>query len=266
MTYNPQEIEKKWQKIWQNKPDAVTSDDRTKKKFYCLDMFPYPSGSGLHVGHAKNYVFSDIYARIKWLQGYNVLHPMGWDAFGLPAENAAIKLGIHPKKSTEHNVAAITRQLKSLGLFYDWTKELNTTDPGYYKWTQWIFLKMYEKNLAYRANKPINWCPSCKTGLANEEVVGGCCERCHTQVEQKQVPQWVLKITQYAEHLINDLNGLDWPEKVKHMQRNWIGKSVGALVTFTTTDHHSKPVEIPVFTTRPDTLFGATYLVLAPDH
>lgn len=265
MAYNPQEIEKKWQKHWQNEPDAVTLSDHKKTKFYCLDMFPYPSGAGIHMGHVKNYVFSDIYARSKWLQGYNVLHPMGWDAFGLPAENAAIKRGVHPQKSTQQSITTFTKQLKGLGLFYDWTKEINTTDPEYYKWTQWIFLKMYNADLAYCANKPINWCPSCKTGLANEEVVNGGCERCGTKVEQKQIPQWVLKITQYAQKLIDGLQDLDWPEKVKQMQRNWIGKSEGALVTFTAKDHHGKPVDIEIFTTRPDTLLGVTYLVVAPD-
>ncbi len=265
MAYNPQEIEKKWQKHWQTEPDAVTLPDHTKTKFYCLDMFPYPSGAGIHMGHVKNYVFSDMYARCKWLQGYNVLHPMGWDAFGLPAENAAIKQGVHPQKSTQQSIATFTKQLKSLGLFYDWTKEINTTDPEYYKWTQWIFLKMYNADLAYCANKPINWCPSCKTGLANEEVVNGGCERCGTKVEQKQIPQWVLKITQYAQKLIDGLEELDWSDKVKQMQRNWIGKSEGTLVTFTAKDHHGKPLNIEIFTTRPDTLFGVTYLVVAPD-
>jgi len=266
MSYEPHKIEKKWQKIWDEKPTAITQTPQENlKKFYCLDMFPYPSGAGLHVGHWKSYVLSDIYARIKKLQGYNVLHPMGWDAFGLPAENAAIKEGIHPRTSTERNVANFKRQLKEIGATYDWSKEINTTDPDYYKWTQWIFLQMYKAGLAYRANRPINWCPSCKTGLANEEVINGKCERCGTQVIQKQIPQWMLKITEYADKLLGGLDKLNWPEKVKQMQRNWIGKSYGCKIIYKAIDHHGNRIDLPIFTTRPDTIFGATYLVLAPE-
>jgi len=266
MHYEPQKIEKKWRERWQKKPVAIAHPPQEGlKKFYCLDMFPYPSGTGIHMGHWKSYVLSDVYARIKWLEGYNVLHPMGWDAFGLPAENAAIKEGIHPRESTERNIANFKRQLKEIGALYDWSKEINTTDPDYYKWTQWIFLKMYKAGLAYRANMPINWCPSCKTGLANEEVIDGACERCGTQVTQKQIPQWMLKITDYADKLLEGLEKLDWPEKVKHMQRNWIGKSSGCKIIYKTKDHHGAEIDLPVFTTRPDTVFGATYLVLAPE-
>ncbi len=266
MSYNPHKIEKKWQDRWEEKPLTQTKKPSAEsKKYYCLDMFPYPSGAGLHMGHWKSYVLSDLYARIKWLEGYNVLHPMGWDAFGLPAENAAIKEGIHPKISTDRNIANFKRQLKEIGALYDWTKEINTTDPDYYKWTQWIFIQMYKAGLAYRSNMPINWCPSCKTGLANEEVINGACERCGTQVVQKQIPQWMLKITDYAEKLLEGLDELNWPEKVKQMQRNWIGKSCGCKIIFKTKDHHDREIALPVFTTRPDTIFGATYLVLAPE-
>lgn len=266
MAYDPHTIEKKWRLRWEREPDAAARAPRAdQKKFYCLDMFPYPSGAGLHMGHWKSYSLSDVYARIKWLQGYNVLHPMGWDAFGLPAENYAIKNGMHPKIATEQNVARFKEQLKDFGGFYDWSKELNTTDPEYYKWTQWIFLQIYNAGLAYRDNRPINWCPSCKTGLANEEVIDGCCERCGTIVEQKEIPQWVLRITAYADKLLNDLDTLDWPEKVKQMQRNWIGKSEGCSITFTTKDHQGNNVDLPVFTTRPDTIYGVTYLVMAPE-
>ena len=265
MKYEPHIIEKKWQNQWEKQPDAATKPEEKNKKFYCLDMFPYPSGTGLHVGHWRSYVLSDIYARIKWLEGYNVLHPMGWDAFGLPAENAAIKLGLHPKETTKQNIANFKRQLKEIGGLYDWKKEINTTDPDYYKWTQWIFLQMYKAGLAYRENKPINWCPSCKTGLANEEVVDGKCERCETTVTQKQIPQWMLRITDYAEKLLEGLDKLNWPEKVKLMQRNWIGKSCGTKIVFKAKDHHGNEIDLPVFTTRPDTIFGATYLVLAPE-
>jgi len=266
MSYNPHEIEKKWREHWQQHPDAVTqSYTKDGKKFYCLDMFPYPSGAGLHMGHWKSYSLSDVYARVKWLQGYNVLHPMGWDAFGLPAENYAIKQGVHPRISTEKNVANFKKQLQDFGGFYDWDKEVNTTDPDYYRWTQWIFLQMYKAGLAYCDNKPINWCPSCKTGLANEEVVNGTCERCGASVEQKEIPQWVLRITAYAEKLLSGLDKLDWPDKVKQMQRNWIGRSEGCLLHFSTTDHRGEKIDLPVFTTRPDTIFGVTYLVMAPE-
>ncbi len=263
MQYNVAEVEKKWQKRWAQDPDARAKDGRTGKKYYCLDMFPYPSGSGLHVGHWRGYVLSDVYARVKWLQGYNVLHPMGWDAFGLPAENDAIKKGIHPRISTDTNIATFKKQLEEVGALYDWTKEVNTTDPEYYKWTQWIFLQMFKRGLAYQSSMPINWCPSCKTGLANEEVVNGGCERCGTAVTKKDVPQWVLKITSYAEQLLNDLDELDWPEKVKLMQKNWIGKSEG--LTF------SSPVKgmdlvLKSFSAHFEACYVDTFLAIAPDH
>lgn len=263
MNYDFKKIEKKWQKSWKENPYFKTKpDNKSLKKFYCLDMFPYPSGSGLHVGHWKNYVLSDIYARTKFLQGYNVLHPMGWDAFGLPAENYAIKTKTHPKDATDKNIAIFKEQMEKIGAIYDWDKTVNTTDPEYYKWTQWIFLQMFKKGLAYESNKPINWCPSCKTGLANEEVVAGSCDRCGTEVVQKNIRQWVLKITEYAEQLLDGLDKLNWPEKVKLMQKNWIGKSKGAKIIFKT----ESGIELPAFTTRPDTLFGATFMVIAPDH
>ncbi len=266
MSYDVQSIEQKWQQRWEDKPIAKTKPHNSGKKYYCLDMFPYPSGSGLHVGHWRGYVLSDVYARIKWLQGYNVLHPMGWDAFGLPAENDAIKKGILPQISTERNIARFKEQLKHIAAIYDWDKELNTTDPHYYKWTQWIFLQMYNAGLAYESNMPINWCPSCKTGLANEEVVDGGCERCGTKVEQKQIRQWVLKITDYAQKLLDGLDTLEWPDKVKAMQRNWIGRSEGANVTFKVETESGRIVNLSAYTTRADTLFGATFLVIAPDH
>jgi len=263
MSYDFKTIEEKWRQSWRKNPYFKTRDIRKKeKKFYCLDMFPYPSGSGIHVGHWKGYVFSDVYARIKLLEGYNVLHPMGWDAFGLPAENDAIKKAIHPKESTNKNIENFKRQLEYIGAIYDWEKEVNTTDPDYYKWTQWIFLKMFEAGLAYEDTMPINWCPKCLTGLANEEVINNACERCGSLVEQKAIRQWVLRITKYAEKLLSGLDDLDWAEKVKLMQKNWIGKSEGAHVTFVS----DNGIELPIFTTRPDTLFGATFMVMAPDH
>ena len=261
MKYEPKNFEKKWQLEWENKTVFKTEDDYSKPKCYILDMFPYTSGAGLHVGHFKGYVATDILSRFRRMQGFNVLHPMGWDAFGLPAENYAIKTGTHPEIITKQNISSIKKQMKEVGLSYDWGREINTTDPEYYKWTQWIFLKMFEKGLAYEANMPINWCPSCKTGLANEEVVNGECERCGTPVEQRRIRQWVLRITKYAERLLNDLDDLDWGEKIKEMQRNWIGKSEGAVITFGVDDE-----KVDVFTTRPDTLFGCTYIVLAPEH
>jgi len=263
MSYNHQDIEKKWQKKWEDQDCFKTEFPSEKPKFYCLDMFPYPSGVGLHVGHPRGYVATDTISRYKRMMGYNVLHPMGWDAFGLPAENYAIKTGIQPQISTQENIEAFKKQLKMLGLSYDWSKEINSTDPNYYKWTQWIFLKLFEKGLAYEAVLPINWCPSCKTGLANEEVVNGECERCNTQVTRKDVRQWVLKITKYADRLLEDLNLLDWPNKIKQMQKNWIGRSEGADIIFKIDNFNE---QIKVFTTRPDTLFGATFLVLAPEH
>lgn len=268
MKYQPQKIEKKWLNIWSknNFKDWQTSDFPKKPKKYILDMFPYPSGEGLHVGHVEGYTATDIYARYLRMKGYEVLHPMGWDAFGLPAENYAIKTKTHPAKIVAKNVKLFKKQLQRLGFAYDWRREINTTDPNYYKWTQWIFLKLFEKGLAYEKEAPINWCPQCKTGLANEEVVDDCCERCGTKVERKNLKQWWLKITAYAERLLEDLEKLDWPENIKEMQRNWIGKSTGHLVKFNIFHHQKKISEIEVFTTRLDTLFGATYLVLAPEH
>jgi len=266
MSYNFKLIENKWQKEWEKNPVALAKSTGKEKKFYCLDMFPYPSGSGLHVGHWRGYVLSDIYARIKWLQGYNVLHPMGWDAFGLPAENDAIKKGIHPKKNTARNIAQFKQQLKQIAAMYDWRKELNTTDPDYYKWTQWIFIQMFNAGLAYEASIDINWCPSCLTGLANEEVINGCCERCGTSVKQKKIRQWLLKITTYAQKLLDGLDRLDWPEKVKTMQRNWIGKSEGLCIIFGSEDVENNKIDLPIYTTRPDTIFGVTFMVMAPDN
>jgi len=266
MQYNPHSIEKKWRTYWEENQINKTLSETSKPKYYCLDMFPYPSGEGLHVGHWRGYVLSDVWSRYKRLQGYNVLHPMGWDAFGLPAENAAIKKNIHPKINTKSNVDNMKRQLKEIGAMYDWTREIDTTDPEYYKWTQWIFVQMHKKGLAYRKKMPINWCPSCKTGLANEEVVDGKCDRCSTEVEKREMLQWMLKITAYAERLINDLDKLNWPEKVKTMQKNWIGRSEGAEIIFKIKAQDGSEYDIPVFTTRPDTLFGATYVVMAPEH
>ena len=264
--YDPEKIEQKWRKIWEEKNEYFTSIDSEKPKYYCLDMFPYPSGLGLHVGHWRGYVLSDVWARYKKLQGYNVLHPMGWDSFGLPAENDAIKKGIHPKINIEKNISNMKRQLKEIGAMYDWTKEINTSEPEYYKWTQWIFLQMYKKGLAYRKKMPINWCPNCKTGLANEEVIDGKCERCGSKVTKKELMQWMLRITSYAEKLLHDLDKLNWPEKVKLMQKNWIGRSEGANILFKVISCAGKEYDLPVFTTRADTLFGSTYLVLAPEH
>ena len=266
MSYDFKNIEEKWQKIWEKNPPAQAKPAGSGKKFYCLDMFPYPSGSGLHVGHWRGYVLSDIYARIKLLEGYNVLHPMGWDAFGLPAENDAIKKGIPPAIGTANNIANFKRQLQQIAAIYDWDKEINTTDPDYYKWTQWIFLKMYNAGLAYRAEMPINWCPTDLTGLANEEVVNGKCERCGTPVTQKNIAQWVLKITQYGEKLLDGLDTLEWPEKVKTMQRNWIGKSDGVEIFFTAKSIDGKTLDLPIFTKFPETIYGTTFLVIAPNH
>jgi len=261
--YNPQKIEPKWQKYWDKEKIFQTDNSPEKQKFYCLDMFPYPSGAGLHVGHPRGYIATDIIFRQKLMKGLNALHPMGWDAFGLPAENYAIKTGIHPEISTDQNIERFKKQIKSIGLVYDWSREINTTNPEYYKWTQWIFLLLFKKGLAYQADLPINWCPSCKTGLANEEVVGGKCERCGTEVTKKQLKQWVLRITKYADRLLEDLEGLDWPEKIITMQKNWIGKSYGTEIDFKL--ENSEEI-IKVFTTRADTIFGVTALVIAPEH
>jgi len=261
--YNPKEIEKKWQKFWEERGIFNAKDFSKPPKFYILDMFPYPSGTGLHVGHPRGYIGTDVIAHYKRMQGFNVLHPMGWDAFGLPAENYAIKTGIHPEITTKQNIQRFKEQMKMIGLSYDWSREINTTDPKYYKWTQWIFLLLFKRGLAYQQTLPINWCPSCKTGLANEEVVGGKCERCGTEVTKKNIRQWVLKITAYAERLLKDLDKVDWPEKIKEMQRNWIGRSEGANIQFPISNSQ---FSIKVFTTRPDTIFGATFLVLAPEN
>ena len=265
------EIEPKWQKFWdENKTFKVTEDEKypKNKRMYVLDMFPYPSAAGLHVGHPEGYTATDIYCRYLRMNGYNVLHPMGYDAFGLPAENYAIKTGTHPKITTNENIKHFTQQIKSLGFSYDWDRCVSTCEPEYYKWTQWIFLQLYKKGLAYEAQTPINWCPSCMTGLANEEVKEGRCERCHSQVTHKTIRQWMLKITDYADRLDKDLDSLDWPESVKLMQHNWIGKSTGAEVTFTVADKDGKPTDknLTVYTTRCDTLFGATYMVVSPEH
>ena len=261
MAYNFKEIEKKWNNEWEKNP--VNQDDGKKEKYYCLDMFPYPSGAGLHVGHWRGYVISDAWSRYQLLKGKYVIHPMGFDAFGLPAENYALKMHVHPSISTDENIKNFERQLKQISAIYNWDMELKTTDPDYYKWTQWIFVKLFEAGLAYEKEFPINWCPSCKTGLSNEDVVDGCCERCHTPVTKKNLRQWMLKITNYAERLLNDLDKLDWPEKVKKMQTEWIGKSYGAEVDFKVDGSNDV---ITVYTTRPDTLYGATFMVLAPEH
>jgi leucyl-tRNA synthetase len=265
-TYNHLEIEPKWRQYWQDKHLHEARDEDPRPKYYCLDMFPYPSGSGLHVGHWRSYVLPDCWSRYKWLQGYKVLHPMGWDAFGSPAENDAIKKGIQPAIGTRRNVENFKRQLNEIGAMYDWTREVNTTDPSYYKWTQWIFVQMFNRDLAYKTFMPVNWCPSCKTGIANEDVVNGRCERCGTEVTKKELNQWMLRITKYADRLLDNLESLDWPEKVKTMQANWIGRSEGAEVTFQAIRADSSRVPLKIFTTRPDTLFGATYMVLAPEH
>ncbi len=263
--YNHKAIEAKWRVKWEEKPvnPKVDENGKEKEKYYCLDMFPYPSGNGLHVGHWRGYVISDVWSRYKLQQNYYVIHPMGWDAFGLPAENYAIKMGIHPEISTKQNVSNIKRQIQDIAAIYDWDMEVNTTDPNFYKWTQWIFVQMFKNGLAYEKEFPINWCPSCKTGLANEEVVDGKCERCGTTVTKKNLRQWMLRITKYADRLLEDLDKLDWPEKVKKMQTDWIGRSYGAEVDFPVEGRDEK---ITVYTTRPDTLHGATFMVLAPEH
>lgn len=285
--YDPKEIEKKWQQRWESA--GLYKDYSKDKKFYALDMFPYPSGAGLHVGHPKGYIATDVVSRFKMLNGYSVLHPMGWDAFGLPAENYAIKNKVHPRVATEKNIATFKKQLEAFGFTYDWDREINTTDPGYYKWTQWIFLKLFEKGLAYQSDEPVNWCPSCKTVLSNEDLENGLCERCGSQVVQKKLRQWVLKMTTYADRLLTDLEGgeLDWEQAIIDQQKNWIGKSEGATVSFeikisnesgisndqfpisneiqNSNDKNSKQF-IEVFTTRLDTIFGCTYCVVAPEH
>ena len=263
MVYNHRVIEKKWQKYWDENKTFKTLDDHTKEKFYALDMFPYPSGAGLHVGHPEGYTATDILSRYKRANGYNVLHPMGWDAFGLPAEQYALDTGHDPRDFTKTNIDTFRRQIKELGFSYDWDREVNTTDPNYYKWTQWIFKKLYEKGLAYVDEVPVNWCPALGTVLSNEEVIDGKSERGGHPVERRPMRQWVLKITEYAEQLIDDLDILDWPESLKAMQRNWIGKSVGAEIDFKI---EGTDKEFTVFTTRADTVFGVSYCVLAPEH
>jgi leucyl-tRNA synthetase len=264
--YPFREIEQKWQQRWEGEQTFRAVEDPSipkEKRRYVLDMFPYPSGAGLHVGHPEGYTATDIYCRYLRMNGYNVLHPMGFDAFGLPAENYAIQTGTHPAVTTYANIDRFRKQIKSLGFSYDWSREVSTCDPEYYKWTQWIFLQLFKKGLAYEAEMPINWCPSCKTGLANEEVKDGLCDRCHTRVTRKRIRQWVLKITAYADRLLEGLDQLDWPEPIKLMQRNWIGRSEGASVVFSIDGHDAK---LEIYTTRPDTLFGATYMVMAPEH
>ncbi len=266
VVYDFEKVEKKWRQYWVDTNLYEASNDDPRPKYYCLDMFPYTSGTGLHVGHWRSYVLPDAWSRYKVLRGFNVLHPMGWDAFGLPAENDAIKNGIHPAINTRRNIENFRRQLNEMSPMYDWTREIDTTDPDYYKWTQWIFVKMFKEGLAYQASMPINWCPSCKIGLANEEVVGGECDRCGTRVGKKDMRQWMLRITKYADRLLDGLEPLEWPEKVKTMQRNWIGRSEGVEATFTAIDPDGNEHPLVIFTTRPDTLFGATYMVLAPEH
>ena len=261
--YDHRNVEKKWQEIWEARETFKTSEDHSKPKFYALVEFPYPSGDGLHVGHPRPYTALDVVARKRRMEGYNVLFPMGWDAFGLPAENYAIQTKIHPSVVTERNIARFKEQMQSLGFSFDWSREVNTTDPNYFKWTQWIFLKLFEKGLAYKKEMPINWCPRCKIGLANEEVVDDGCERCGHAVETRVKNQWMLKITEYAQRLIDDLDTVDYIERVKIQQRNWIGRSEGADVTFKIKDTGES---LTVFTTRPDTLFGATYMVISPEH
>lgn len=265
MAFSHKEIESKWQKYWEENKTFKTYNKEELPKFYALDMFPYPSGSGLHVGHPEGYTATDILSRMKRMQGYNVLHPMGWDAFGLPAEQFALDTGKHPRDFTQKNIDNFRRQIKALGFSYDWDREIDTTDPSYYKWTQWIFIQLYKKGLAYIDEVPVNWCPALGTVLANEEVIDGKSERGDHPVERRPMKQWVLKITEYADRLLEDLEELDWPESIKEMQRNWIGRSEGAEVTFAI-DGHKDEEGITVFTTRPDTLFGATYMVLAPEH
>jgi leucyl-tRNA synthetase len=285
--YEHQKIEAKWREKWAVANAYRTTEDPSKEKFYILDMFPYPSGVGLHVGHPKGYIATDVISRYKKMNNFNVLHPMGWDAFGLPAEQYALKNKVHPKIATNENIARYKSQLEKISLNYDWEREISTIDPSFYKWTQWTFIHMFKKGLVFQSNEPINWCPSCKTGLANEDLENGACERCGTPIEKKKIPQWVIKITDYADRLLADLDKLEWQEHIKELQRNWIGRSEGAKIQFKITCHPElvsgsrsnanetlKQVQgdkiyddtIDVFTTRPDTLFGATYVVLAPEH
>src|SRR5215510_792819 len=271
MPYDPKAIEGRWQRRWLEERTFRSEVDPARPKFYVLDMFPYPSGEGLHVGHPKGYISTDAIARYKRMRGFNVLHLMGWDAFGLPAEQHAIETGTHPRETTANNIATFRRQIQSLGFSYDWDREISTCDPEYYRWTQWIFLKLYERGLAYMAEVPVNWCPALGTVLANEEVIDGKSERGGHEVIRKPTRQWMLRITAYAERLLAGLEQLDWPESVKDMQRNWIGRSEGARIRFRLCQADGAPLSgdddfFDVFTTRPDTLFGATYCVLAPEH
>lgn len=263
LNYNHNQIEKKWQDYWDENKTFKTNDNLGQKKFYALDMFPYPSGAGLHVGHPEGYTATDIISRYKRMQGYNVLHPMGWDAFGLPAEQYALDTGNDPREFTKKNIQTFKRQIKELGFSYDWDREVNTTDPEYYKWTQWIFIQLYNKGLAYVDEVAVNWCPALGTVLSNEEVIDGVSERGGHPVYRKPMKQWVLKITEYADQLLADLDDLDWPESLKDMQRNWIGRSEGAKVSFDVDNAEGK---VEVFTTRPDTIYGASFLVLSPEH
>ena len=262
--YFPQEIEKKWQESWEKNGAFHTPNDNGKPKYYALSMFPYPSGK-LHMGHVRNYTITDVIARFKKMQGFNVLHPIGWDSFGLPAENAAMKHGADPAKWTDENIAYMTQQLKMLGLSYDWQREVTTCKPEYYKWTQWLFLQLYKKGLAYKKEAAVNWCDNCGTVLANEQVIDGKCWRCDSVVEKKFLSQWFFKITEYAEQLLQDLDKLEgWGDNVKTMQANWIGKSKGAIFRFKVKEFEG--MEVPVYTTRPDTVHGITYLVVAPEY
>ncbi len=261
--YDHKRIEQKWQKKWQEEATYRTLDVSSGKKAFVLDMFPYPSGEGLHVGHPKGYIATDVYSRMKRMQGHAVLHPMGWDAFGLPAENYAIKNKVHPRKAVEKNIARFKEQLSIIGLDYDWSREINTTDPGYYKWTQWIFLKLLEKGLAFQSHEPINWCPSCQTGLANEDLEDGKCERCGSEVEKRPMRQWVLRITDYADRLLEGLEKLNWPEHIKEQQRNWIGRKEGIIVTHTIADTN---LTVETFSAYPAWMFADTFIVLAPEH
>ena len=264
--YDHKQVEAKQQQRWWDADIDKVGSDPNKPKSYILDMFPYPSGEGLHVGHPKGYIATDVYSRVKKMQGFNILHPMGWDAFGLPAENYALKNKVHPKVAVDKNIATFKSQLKKIGFNYDWEREINTTDPEYYKWTQWIFLKMFEKGLAYESFEPINWCPSCQTGLANEDLDGGKCERCGSEVEKRPMRQWVLKITDYADRLLKDLDTpeLKWPEYIKESQRNWIGRSEGAEIIFPLVNFDQQK-DLTIFTTRPDTIFGVTFVAIAPE-
>jgi leucyl-tRNA synthetase len=263
--YNPKAIEKKWQKYWDENQTFKVTEDPNKQKFFSLIEFPYPSGAGLHVGHIRPFTAMDVISRKKRMEGYNVLYPIGFDAFGLPTENYAIKMKCSPEKATAENIATFTRQLKASGFSFDWSRVIDTTDPKYYKWTQWIFLQLFKHGLAYKKNQPINWCPKDKIGLANEEVVGGCCERCGTQVEKRNKEQWMLKITEYADKLLEGLKDVDYIPQAKQQQENWIGKSEGAIIDFIFPANEPDEAHIRVFTTRPDTIFGVTFLAVSAE-